>query len=154
LRQLVFCAPALGQQRRRHSPDSLRELRNSSGEQRIPLSLNDADYTSLPRYSAYLANDHLMLRQVTASTLATLVELEDCYLIGARPQPLPVMFARPAQDPIIDLGVAVATLRSLSPLPVEIRQFDTDRHYLEFSEARTAYWDWLIDVVTATPESS
>ncbi|MEV5705075.1 alpha/beta fold hydrolase [Actinoallomurus sp. NPDC052274] len=149
LRRLVFCAPALGQQRRRHSPEALRELRNSAGEQRRPLSLDDADYTSMTRYSAFMANDHLMLRQVTASTLATLVELEDCYMTGAHPDPLPVALVRAVRDPIIDLDAAEAVLRSLSTFPIDMRQFDIDRHYIEFSEARTAYWDWLITLVTA-----
>jgi len=150
--RLVFCAPALGQQRRRHSEEVLHELRNTRGEQRRPLWLDDADYTSLDRYSAFMANDHLMLRQVTASTLATMVELEDCYMTGERPAPLPVTLARPARDPIIDLDAAEAVLRTLVTGPLDVRRFDTDRHYIEFTEARADYWAWLIALVTGGTE--
>lgn len=151
VRRLVFCAPALGQQRTRHTPDALRALRAASGEDRRVLPLDDGDYTSVPRYSAFMANDHLMVRQVTVSTLATLVRIEDVYADGARPAPLPVTLVRPERDPIIDLDVADSVLRSLSPEPVQVRRFDADRHYLEFSSARSAYWDWLAATVVSTP---
>ncbi|MDT3396929.1 alpha/beta fold hydrolase [Streptomyces sp. B1866] len=142
VRKLVLCAPALGQQRARHEPAALAERRARTGTAPQPVGLADGDYTGLPRYLAFLAGDPLMLRQVTPATQAALVHLEDHYAAGTPRTPLPVDLALPARDPIIDLAAARAVLRRLGPA-VHERVFDADRHYLEFTAARTAYWDWL-----------
>ncbi|MGQ4331085.1 alpha/beta fold hydrolase [Streptomyces hayashii] len=141
-RRLVLCAPALGQQRARHTPTVLAERRAHAGTAPQPVGLADGDYTDLPRYRAFLAADPLMLREVTSATQATLVHLEDHYVTRAPRTPLPVDLAVPAHDPIIDLSAARTTLQRLTSA-VHEKVFATDRHYLEFTPARTAYWDWL-----------
>lgn len=142
VRRLVLCAPALGQQRARHAPTALAERRGRAGTAPQPVGLADGDYTDLPRYRAFLAADPLMLREVTSAMQATLVHLEDLYVTGAPRTPLPVDLAVPAHDPIIDLWAARTTLQRLTSA-VHEEVFATDRHYLEFTPARTAYWDWL-----------
>jgi alpha-beta hydrolase superfamily lysophospholipase len=141
---LVFCAPALRQQRHRHDPDALAALRAGGGPSLSPLPLDDADYTSSRRHLSMMAADPLMVRQVSASTRSVLVDLEDLYADGwpddrDRPE---VFLAMPEHDAIIDLAVARRTLRRLAPATVE-RVFPADRHYLEFTEARRDYWQWL-----------
>ncbi|MGW9174102.1 alpha/beta fold hydrolase [Streptomyces decoyicus] len=142
VRRLILCAPALGQQRARHAPPALAERRARTGTAPQPVGLADGDYTDLPRYRELLAEDPLMLREVTSATQATLVRLEDLYVTGTPRTPVPVDLAVPEHDPIIDLAAARATLRRLTSA-VHEEVFATDRHYLEFTPARTAYWDWL-----------
>jgi alpha-beta hydrolase superfamily lysophospholipase len=142
VRKLVLCAPALGQQRARYASAVLEERRARTGTRPQPVGLADGDYTDLPRYRAFLAEDPLMLREVTSATQATLVHLEDQYAAGAPRSPLRVDLALPTHDPIIDLAAARTTLHRLTST-VHEEVFDTDRHYLEFTAARTAYWDWL-----------
>ncbi|AUA08221.1 Putative lysophospholipase [Streptomyces malaysiensis subsp. malaysiensis] len=142
----VFCAPALGQQRARHGADGLGALRALTGTERVPVPLADEDYTDGRAYLAFMANDHLMLRQTTLRTRAAMVAFEDGY--AAAPGPVtrrPVHLAVPQSDPIIDLGAARAVLARLAPQSVE-RSFPVRRHFLEFTEARTAYWSWLVEV--------
>ncbi|MFE2868697.1 alpha/beta fold hydrolase [Embleya sp. NPDC059259] len=146
VRKLILCAPALGQQRSRHDPAALAERRDRSGSAPQEVGLADHAYTDLPEYLAFLAADPLMLRRITAATQATLVHLEDRYVHGSPHGEIPVEVAMPAEDPIIDLSAARAQLRRLAPAAEE-RVFDTGVHYLEFSRARTAYWDWLADRV-------
>ncbi|MEU3145113.1 MULTISPECIES: alpha/beta fold hydrolase [unclassified Streptomyces] len=142
VRRLVLCAPALGQQRARHTADTLAERRALTGGALRPVGLADDDYTDLPRYREFLAADPLMLREVTSATQATLVHLEDHYAGGAPRTRLPVDLALPTHDPIIDLSAARAMLQRLTSA-VHEEIFATDRHYVEFTSARTAYWDWL-----------
>ncbi|GGR09629.1 alpha/beta fold hydrolase [Streptomyces netropsis] len=142
VRRLILCAPALGQQRARHAPAALDDRRARTGPAAQPVGLADGDYTDLPGYRAFLERDPLMLREITSATQATLVRLEDRYT-DARPlTALPVDLALPAHDPIIDLTAARSALGRLAP-EARAEVFGTDRHYLEFTTARTAYWDWL-----------
>ena len=76
----VWCAPALGQQRRRHAPERLAQLRVRHGIRPTPVTLSDADYTDEPADLAYMATDNLMLRQITDSTRRVQVEWEDMYM--------------------------------------------------------------------------
>ncbi|MFE9926452.1 alpha/beta hydrolase [Streptomyces sp. NPDC005774] len=140
--RLVLCAPALGQQRARHTPAALAERRARAGTTPQPVGLADGDYTGLARYREFMASDPLMLREVTSATQATLVRLEDLYATGTPRTPLRVDLAVPEHDPIIDLRAARATLRRLTS-DVHEEVFAANRHYLEFTDARTAYWDWL-----------
>ncbi|HEV2634474.1 MAG TPA: alpha/beta fold hydrolase [Actinocrinis sp.] len=145
---VVWCAPALGQQRLRHSAATLDRLRAGRGEQTVPVNLDDGDYTDQARELAFMAADPLMLRRVTESTRAVQVELEDRYM--ARPGlglAAPAYLARPRHDPIIDLETASTVLRERVPgLSTEV--FDTDRHYLEFTSARDSYLDWLTEAAS------
>ncbi|MEU2792626.1 alpha/beta fold hydrolase [Streptomyces sp. NPDC007100] len=150
---VVFCAPALGQQQARHGRDGLQRLRALRGHHRSPIALKDEDYTGEQRYLAFMANDHAMLRQVTDGFRAVMAELELLYAEGApwglgRP-PAPVHFARPAHDLVIDLDTARSVLRRMCPHAVDAH-FDADRHYLEFSAARTRFWTWLAAVAAGT----
>lgn len=142
---LVFCAPALGQQRRRHDPVALAELRNLSGTTTTPVRLKDEDYTGEPRYLSLLGEDPLMLRSITDRTRATMVALEDRYIAGWPPHDDQVFLAMPAKDRIIDLPTARDTLAGLAPSVAE-RGFAADAHYIEFTDARHDYWDWLAAV--------
>lgn len=141
-RRLLFCAPALGQQRARHTPDALEERRRRTTTTPQDVGLADHDYTDLSDYQAFLATDPLMLRQITQAAQATLVQVEDRYMAASPLTRLPVDLAVPARDPIIDLAAASKVLHRLAPYAPE-REFTTDRHYLEFTAARFAYWDWL-----------
>ncbi|MFC0435077.1 alpha/beta hydrolase [Kutzneria buriramensis] len=143
---LVFCAPALGQQRRRHDDTALGELRRRAGLTMTPVRLKDEDYTSDPRYLTLLAADPLMLRSITDRTRAVMVELEDRYVAGWPPHDDPVFLATPAQDRIIDLPTARQVLTTLAPSATE-RKFVADGHYIEFTDARRDYWDWLAALV-------
>jgi len=142
VRRLVLCAPALGQQRARHTPATLADRRARTGTAPQPVGLADGDYTGLARYREFMAADPLMLREVTSATQATLVRLEDLYTTGTPRTRFRVDLAVPEHDPIIDLRAARTTLRRLTS-DIHEEVFAADRHYLEFTEARTAYWDWL-----------
>ncbi|WP_411122496.1 alpha/beta hydrolase [Streptomyces sp. x-19] len=158
---VVLCAPALGQQQARHGRDGVHRMRALHGHRTSPVTLKDEDYTGEQRYLSFMANDHAMLRQVTDGFRAVMAELELLYSEGApwntgRP-PVPVHFARPERDAVINLDAARATLARMCPHAVDAH-FDADRHYLEFSPVRDQFWDWLADVAagagggaTATP---
>jgi alpha-beta hydrolase superfamily lysophospholipase len=144
--RVVYCAPALGQQRARHSAARLAEVRALTGLEHSPIGLADEDYTDLARYLEFMANDPLMLRQLTARSRATMVELEQSYLGRRAGTSAPVHLARPEQDPIIALDEAEMVLRTLHG-SVETATFATRHHYLEFTSTRRDYWDWLADLV-------
>jgi alpha-beta hydrolase superfamily lysophospholipase len=151
---VVFCAPALGQQRRRHTPEVLARLRRLQGESRQPIPLVDTDYTDQPDELAFMAADRLMVREVTDQSKGTMVALEDRYIDApAFAGDTPVYVAMPEHDPIIDLPAARAVLHRLAP-GVREQVFATDRHYLEFTPVRVDYWDWLARVADGTPSGS
>ena len=146
---VVFCAPALGQQRARGvgDPGRLDALRALRGTESGPLFLQDRDYTDDPADLARIGADPLVVREVTAGLRAAMVGLEDVYMAAAvLPTSQPPLLAVPRHDPIIDLDAARRVLLEKAPGTVE-RCFATDRHYLEFSADRVAYWDWLASAV-------
>ncbi|MEU8976307.1 alpha/beta hydrolase [Streptomyces monashensis] len=150
--RLVFCAPALGQQRARHgSGEALAALRSAGGLGTAPLALADADYTDVTAYLDFMANDILMIRQVTSSTRSVMVQLEDAYMRGgtwdAAPAAHPVHFVRPQQDAIIDLDTSWQVLSGLTRRAIAV-DFTDSGHYVEFSAARHRYWDWLAATAT------
>ncbi|WP_269858074.1 alpha/beta hydrolase [Streptomyces sp. RPT161] len=146
---VVLCAPALGQQYRRHGRDGMDRIRERTGLRRSPVTLKDEDYTADHGYLSFMANDHLMLRQTTDGFRAAMVELELLYRESGPwrwhgPQ-VPVYYARPERDAIIDLDAVAEVLSRLCPQAVEVR-FAADHHYLEFSAVRDRFWDWLAGV--------
>ncbi|WP_143229325.1 alpha/beta hydrolase [Actinophytocola xanthii] len=147
---VVLCAPALGQQRARLDEPSRERVRRSRGREYSAVALEDEQYTTLPGYLRMMANDALMVRSVTTSFRAAMVEVEDRYL-GEGPDPWerhPVHVALPERDSIVDLTASLAVLDTLAP-HAEVRSFPAPSHYLEFTEARESYWDWLAEVVLA-----
>ncbi len=140
--RLVFCAPALGQQRRRHSLDTLEILRNRSGTSRSRVPLKDEDYTDDSACLDFMAADQLALREITEATKSTMVRLEDMYAQAGITIDIPTFFATPERDRIIDLVIAREWLLRLAGR-FEETTFATDCHYIEFGGARRAYWDWL-----------
>ena len=139
---LIFCAPALGQQRARHNSEKLGRLRECRGLTRSVVTLKDEDYTEDGGYLRFMSEDALMLREVTDSTRSTLVHLEDTYAETAATLRVPTFLAAPEHDPIIDLAVS---RRWLGRLIGSYREtvFETKHHYIEFSRQRESYWDWL-----------
>jgi len=148
---VVFTAPAIAQQRNRHSDAALAQRRNLRGMDPCPIPLEDADYTGDSESLRFMAADPLMLHQVPARTLATMVELEDAYM-GASEWAVrvPVRLAVPARDRIIDLEVAALALSTRLPQLVT-KRLDADHHYIEFTDARGAYWDWLAAEANSMP---
>lgn len=144
--RLVYCTPALGQQRARHGAERLARLRRLTGLEHTPLALEDEDYTDQPRYLDFMANDPLMLRQVTRRSRATMVELEQSYLDRRAPGGQPVHFVRTDHDPIIALDESERVLRELHGTFRTVT-FPLRHHYLEFSPVRRDYWDWLAETV-------
>ena len=149
---LVFCASALGQQRARHGTGAaLDALRQEGGLARVPVTLADSDYTDLQPFLDFMANDALMVRQITRSTRAAMVHLEDVYMRGPRWTGLPaaatVSFIRPEHDSIIDLDQAWRVLTTLTDQAVGSDVGDA-RHYVEFSGGREKYWDLLAALAT------
>lgn len=140
--RLVFCAPALGQQRRRHSVDSLDVLRNRSGSAMSRVPLKDEDYTDQQTYLSFMAVDSLMIREITEATKSTMIRLEDMYAQKGGVIDVPTFLVVPEHDRIIDLAIAREWLMRLAG-QVEEREFATDCHYIEFSSARETYWEWL-----------
>jgi alpha-beta hydrolase superfamily lysophospholipase len=151
--RLIYCTPALGQQRARHGTDGLKELLELTGLDYAPIGLADEDYTDEPRYLEFMANDNLMLRQLTARARATMAELELSYIDKrARREPT-VHFVRTEVDPIIRIDAAEQALGDLHGTFGTVA-FPITRHYIEFSHARRAYWDWLADVVVPAMEGA
>ncbi|MFI1800111.1 alpha/beta hydrolase [Streptomyces sp. NPDC020379] len=157
--RLVFCAPALGQQRARHgNGEALAAVRCTGGLNTTPLALTDTDYTQDIPYLDFMANDILMIRQITASSRSVMVGLEDVYMRGGtwdtasavRPAH-PVHFVRPEADAIIDLDIAWRVLTGLTRSATAV-DFPDSGHYLEFSPARHRYWDWVAATATATAD--
>ncbi|WNI17241.1 alpha/beta hydrolase [Actinacidiphila sp. ITFR-21] len=149
--RLVFCAPALGQQRARlGSGEALAAVRAAAGPHSSPLSLADADYTDVSGYLDFMANDLLMIRRITADTRAVMVGLEDTYMRGgfwddAPGAPASVHFARPEHDAVIDLATSWQVLSGLTHRATAV-DFAGSGHYIEFSAARHGYWQWLSEV--------
>jgi alpha-beta hydrolase superfamily lysophospholipase len=149
--RIVYCAPALGQQRLRHDAAGRLARLAEAGLGRSPIGLEDKDYTDQTRYLEFMANDPLMLRQITARSRATMIEIEDSYL-GHRAAAVPeVHLARPEVDPIIILDEAERVARALHGEQVLAKTFACALHYLEFSPIRREYWSWLADVVVRPP---
>ncbi|MET9416912.1 alpha/beta fold hydrolase [Streptomyces klenkii] len=152
---LVFCAPALGQQRARHdSGETLAAARSAGGLSTAPLALTDTDYTDVTPYLDFMANDILMIRQITASTRSVMVRLEDVYMRGgtwdASPSvhpTSPVYFVRPEADTVINLDASWQVLTGLTRRATAV-DFRGSGHYIEFSAARYRYWDWLAATAT------
>ncbi|WP_406481998.1 alpha/beta hydrolase [Streptomyces platensis] len=144
---VVYCTPALGQQRARFGSVGLAAVRQLSGQERTPIALEDEDYTGEARYLEFMANDRLMLRQITDRTRATMVGLEDSYTelrVPVAPGP-DIHFVRAERDPIIDLETSEKTLRELHG-DFTTTSFAARHHYIEFSPVRRDYWDWLAGI--------
>jgi alpha-beta hydrolase superfamily lysophospholipase len=139
---LIFCAPALGQQRARHDAAKLGRFRECRGLGRSAVTLKDEDYTEEEVYLRFMSADALMLREVTDSTRSTLVHLEDAYAETEATLRVPTFLAAPERDPIIDLAVARRWLGRLIG-PYRETVFATTHHYIEFSRQQESYWDWL-----------
>ncbi|WP_433386894.1 alpha/beta hydrolase [Micromonospora sp. KLBMP9576] len=148
--RIVFCAPALGQQRARLDEAARERARHRTGTAYSVVGLDDRQYTNLPRYLRAMANDGLMVRMVTDSFRAVMIEIEDLYLrAGAEPWAgRPVHVVLPEQDPIIDLAASTQVLQELAP-QARIHRLKTVYHYVEFTDVRQAYWDWLAGVTHA-----
>jgi pimeloyl-ACP methyl ester carboxylesterase len=144
--RLVYCTPALGQQRARHGIDRVPEILGLTGLERSPIALDDEDYTNQDRYLEFMANDHLMLRQITERSRATMVELEESYMDRQATLEASVHFVRTDTDPIIALDESERVLRDLHG-KISTITFPIRHHYVEFSAARRDYWDWLAEVV-------
>jgi alpha-beta hydrolase superfamily lysophospholipase len=144
--RLVYCTPALGQQRVRHDKETLTGLLELNGTEYTPIALDDEDYTDQSRYLEFMANDHLMLRQITERSRASMVELEKFYLDHRAMVATPVHLARVETDPIIALDAAERVLGELHGTFSTIT-FPIAQHYVEFSSARRDYWDWLAEIV-------
>lgn len=140
--KVIFCAPALSQQRARHSPTKLQALRQMRGTAKAPLMLNDIDYTEGTAYLKYMAGDQLMLREITNGARAAMVALEDIYVDARFSLNTPVFLAVPERDPIIDLHAARNQLDKMGVL-VEERIFAGTQHYLEFGPSRQSYLEWV-----------
>jgi hypothetical protein len=94
-----------------------------------------------------MANDPLMLRQITVRSRATMIQIEDSYLRHRAATVAEVYFVRPEFDPIIVLDEAERVARTLHGEHLLARTFACVSHYLEFSPIRREYWRWLADVV-------
>jgi alpha-beta hydrolase superfamily lysophospholipase len=152
--RIVYCAPALGQQRLRHGAAG-RLARPAEAElERSPIGLDDKDYTDQARYLEFMANDPLMLRQLTARSHVTMIELEDSYLGHRAATVAEVYLARPESDPIIVLAEAERVARALHGEQVLATSFACAHHYLEFSLIRREYWSWLAEVVLRRPRDA
>ncbi len=149
--RLVYCTPALGQQRARHGAEGLKEMLELTGSEYSPIALADEDYTDQPRYLEFMANDNLMLRQLTARGRATMAELEMSYVDKQATFDQTVHFVRTAADPIIKLDAAERVLGDLHGTFSTVT-FPITRHYIEFSHARRDYWDWLAETVVPVME--
>lgn len=145
---VVFCAPALAQQRARLTAQGLKEAREMCGARRVPLDLPNEHYTDVPEYLNYIERDDLVVRHVTHSTRSVMVRLEDCYCAEEARAciKVPAYLAFPRHDPIIDLEAARCCLLRLAP-QAELRTFPTDVHYIEFSQCRGDYLEWLVELV-------
>ncbi|MEV7596943.1 alpha/beta fold hydrolase [Kitasatospora sp. NPDC089797] len=145
---IVLCAPALGQQRARLDEAARLRVRSGGGLAASVVRIEDEQYTTVPGYLGLMANDALMVRSVTDSFRAAMVETEDLYT-DAGPAPWAdreVWVAYPDQDSIIDLRATEAVLADLAPQAVS-RHFPVASHYLEFTDVQEQYWDWLAAVV-------
>lgn len=141
---VVLCAPALGQQRARMDAAALDIRRLHKGSGYTVVRIEDEQYTDVPEYLRVMANDGLMVRSLTDSFRSVMVEIEDLYVTGgAGPwSDRDVFVALPAADSIIDQAASLAVLEDLAP-HARLREFPTTSHFLEFTPARTGYWDWL-----------
>ncbi|MDT0445418.1 alpha/beta hydrolase [Streptomyces johnsoniae] len=146
--RIVLCAPALGQQRARFDEAARARVLSERGLDPSVVRIEDEQYTNLPGYLRLMANDGLMVRSVTKSFRAAMVETEDLY-VAAGPGPWVdrhVWVAYPEQDSIIDLRASESLLAALAPQAVS-RRFPVSSHYLEFTDAQEQYWDWVAAVV-------
>lgn len=145
--RVVLCAPALGQQRARNGPDALQQARSNRDTLPTPVRLKDEDYTGEPGYLRMMANDLDMVRAVTGRFRAAMVGVEDAYIEAGAPPwaDREVFVAVPEDDTIIDTVAALDLVRVIAP-QARVHRFASHHHYLEFSPARQAYWDWLANV--------
>jgi len=138
---IIFSAPALGQQRSRHDLYKLNQLRAIKGQERMPLGIRDAEYSSDDKYLRFIANDGDVNRNITSSMASCLVELEDIYFdnrLCLQRIKCPVHLIKPLHDSIIDMRTSREVLaRHIDIIEHEI---DTFSHYMEFSSKRYDLW--------------
>ena len=142
---LLFCAPAIAQVRAKLSPEQRAEiLAREESLSPHDVGLQDTDYTSLPEYLEFMKRDPLMLREITGRARAAFYRLELLYEQegGAWPR-LPSALIMPRQDPIIRLEAAKTVLSQWAGPHLMTCEFPCTEHYLEFSPARVAYWNWV-----------
>lgn len=148
---LVLCSPSLGQWRVRVGDDERRALRTdrSAGPPR-PSSLKDEQYTSDPRYLAFLRDDALLVRSVTPRFTAAAIDLEELALGDARPAlRVPSVLVLPREDAVIDLAAARAAYHTYAGGEGAVVELPATEHYLEFGRCRSTLWR-LVAVLAET----
>lgn len=147
--QIVFCAPALGQQLRRWGVEEMARIGANRGLRMSPVGLSNSDYTRDERYLRFMHDDVLMVHEITTGMRASMVQLEQRYsTVTGWPVHGPIHLAIPEFDKIIDLATAEAILRRSVPM-IDKATFPTDEHYLEWSAEHEAYFRWLGAIVTS-----
>lgn len=130
---VILMSPALGQQAHRRARRL--DLGRVDPLSRIQIPLLDEDYTSSPGYRRRLANDHAMLRFLTAEARNALLDVEDAYLSVGSNFGGPALMIIPEFDPIVNNAASRQHFRRLFPRG-EIQAVGTHEHYLEFSTER------------------
>lgn len=144
--RLVFCAPALGQQRARMDSAALGRARRRRENVYSALALKDTDYTSDDERLRFIRDDSSAIRHLTDRMRAVMVDLEDMYMCAPQWTAHPsVDLAVPDHDRIIDLTVARDVIDEKSSVR-EFQRFAPSSHFIEFGPQRESYARWLSDL--------
>jgi alpha-beta hydrolase superfamily lysophospholipase len=147
----VFCASGLGSLQ--HHMQQLKQKGEvfNPNIKRYELNLSDRHYTSDTKYLTFMRDDPLCIRSISGRTQQAFIDLEDKYVNNRVKHPdKPTIYIHPRHDPLVDHQVALGSFMRLTDKNGMVMQFNTDKHYLEFSSQRQRVWHWLSHyIVTA-----
>ena len=115
----------------------------------FPIPLNDPTlFTANPARQAFIANDPLTLRDATARFMVKSVRLDGYVRRCRRHVTVPTLLLLAGQDRIIDND---RTRRFVAKFagPVEVFEYPSAHHTLDFESSRPPHWDDLVRWLTA-----
>jgi alpha-beta hydrolase superfamily lysophospholipase len=117
----------------------------------VPIPIDDRQYTSDPRYLAFMRDDAQMLRTISKNHRRAQIGLAARYMTGAAVLARKAcLLVLPRTDTVVSLELARATFEYLVPHGFVI-QIPTDDHYLEFTNMRAAYLELLAAIAASAP---
>lgn len=138
--------------------EKLRVVRNRAvaPQRRVPIPLTDEMYTENPTYLAFIRDDALALREVTAQFLIDAF-LWDRSLPRRRDVRVPLLVMQAGRDPIVDIPATRRWFDRLESPDKSYREYPECGHTLDFEADRQQIWDslvgWLDDHAAAVMQT-
>ena len=140
----MFCSSWLGKLHMTMDADQRHALATCQDESLWDAGLRAEDFTGIPQFRDYVANDPLARRSITAASRRQILKLEELYVGAGVPKAdVPITYLSGRKDRVIDLDRSRKAFSDLAGNKGRLVDFDTDKHYLLFTEARYDLIDWV-----------